>query len=265
MRTSAPSAGTVKFARELKAAMPATRDGTPTKVLLARRATDATFLPHGGSVAEALGHAVLPRGTTQCKTESTDGSWTSSAPASAAMHESRWSHSDVVYSADPRTRRAIEKEVNAARKASDWRAATHAVSPEARQAAAKQTAVAKATVARKSAGVGIAMVFDDSESPSTGVSLALRYSASRQHELEMHKAVASSGGSLHPQAHAHAASARRTGAERVRQSEERKQSSSHAANWGRVGTRGNGGWVMGDGSQPAVSQKNSTSPGFCLS
>ena len=277
-RTTVPSAGTVRFARDLKAAMPATRNGTPTKMLLARRATDATALPHGSSVAEALGHDVLARGTAaQSKPGRTDGSWTSSAPAGAAIHESRWSHSDVDYSADPRARRAIEKEVNAARRSSGWQAATHAVTPEARHALAKQTAVAQATVARQSAGAGIAMVFDDSESPSTGVSLAQRYSASRRHEVEMHKAVASSrgsGGLLHPRAHPHAAAARRTGAERMRQSEERKQTSARAADWGRDATRGNAvgraAWVMDEQSlekpaQPAASRKNSTSPGFCLS
>jgi hypothetical protein len=277
MRTDTPSAGTPRFARELKAAMPKTRDGTPTKALLALKATDVT-VPPSGSAAEALGHNDLPRGTAQRKSESIDGSWTScTTPASAAIHESRWNHSDVDYSADPRTRHVIATEVKVARKASDWRAATHAVTSEARQSLAKQSAEAKATVARKSAGVGIAMVFDHSESPSTGVSLAQRYSASRQHEVEMHTAVASSGGVrglLHPQARAHASAARRTGAERVRQIEERKQTSARAADWGRDATRGNAigraGWIMGDRSaerpaQPAASRKNASSPGFCLS
>ena len=202
-----------------------------------------------------------------------DGSWTSATavPASAAIHEARWSHCDVDYSADPSRRRAIATEINTSRKASGWRAATeHAATAQARQPGP--------TVARKPSGAGVAMLFDSSESPSTGVSLAQRHSASRQHEVEMYKAVGAAGGArglLHPQAQAHASAARRIAAERARQSEERRKTSSRAADWGRgaerATPRGSSSWVMGDrpGGKPqaqaAASRKNATSPGFCLS
>ena len=174
------------------------------------------------------------------------------------------------YSADPTRRHAIATELNAARKASDWRAATeHVATAKARQPGP--------TVAHKPSGAGVAMLFDSSESPSTGVSLAQRYSANRQHEVEMFKAVAASGGTrglLHPQAQAHASAARRTAVERARQSEERRQTSSRAGDWGRqperATPRGSSAWVMSDRkdelpAQAAASRKNANSPGFCLS
>lgn len=239
--------------------------------------TAATNAPPS-SVAEALGRPASspPPRQTAPKRGSPDGSWASDVPASAAMHESRWSHCDVDYSADPRTRRAIRTELRAARKASDWRAAAEAVTTETREALARQSATARATVAHRSSGGGVAMLFDDSDSPSTGVSLAHRYSAGRQHEVEMHNAVASPARArtlLHPKAGAHASAARRSGAERARQREEQKQSSSRAADWGRDATRANGigcsAWVMVDRAaavpvQAAASRKNASSPGFCL-
>lgn len=253
---------------------------TPTKALVARRQTDAT-VTSTGSAAEALGrpHGLWSRSSqrdVRRKSATTDGSWTSSAPASTIAHESRWCPGDVDYSASPRKSYAIAAEVKAARRASSWQAAADAVTPEGRQAVVQHNAKAGAAVAYQSSGIGVAVCFNCSESPSTGAVLAQRYTDGRQHEVEMHKAVASPSRAkslVHPKAQAHASAARRSGAHRVRHSEEQKRTSSRATDTGSVVPRANpigrATWIMGDNGQtppvqPAASRKNANSPGFCL-